>query len=167
MTGTRMNEATINASLDAYLHGAQQGDPQQARQLHELLDLMLTEREIPEGQLWLTDHAKMLLAEMHRQLAKCKGNGEPLHELVLEAVQLKPHQGHWHDTCSFLRDLRIATTVANELCQQRDAGREPDVSLAAKVVAESGEFGITPSNIIDIYDEIASSVRGFKEISCH
>ena len=79
MTGPRMNEATINASLDAYLHGAQQGDAQQARHLHEMLDLMLTEREIPEGQLWLTEHAKMLLAEMHRQLAKCKGNGEPLH----------------------------------------------------------------------------------------
>ena len=61
MMNTRMSEATINASLDAYLHGAQEGDTSQARRLHEMLDFMLTEREMPEGQLWLTEHGKMLL----------------------------------------------------------------------------------------------------------
>jgi hypothetical protein len=45
MTRTRMDEATINASLDACLHGAKEGDSDQARRLHEMLDLMLTERE--------------------------------------------------------------------------------------------------------------------------
>jgi hypothetical protein len=103
---------------------------------------------------------------MHRQLSQCKGGGEQFQDVVLEAVQLKPHKGHWQDTCSFLRDLRIATTVANELCEQRDAGREPNVTLAAKVVADSGEFGLSPSNVCDVYEEIASTVRGFKEISC-
>ena len=49
MTDKRMAEATINDSLDAYLHGAEEGDPYQARHLHEMLDLMLTEREIPAG----------------------------------------------------------------------------------------------------------------------
>ncbi len=166
MTGTRMSEATINTSLDAFLHGAQDGDAHQARQLHEMLDLMLTEREVSDGQLWLTDHARMLLADMHRQLSQCKGGSEQFQDIVLEAVQLKPHKGHWQDTCSFLRDLRIATTVANELCEQRDAGREPDVALAAKLVADSGEFGLSPSNVCDVYEEIASTVRGFKEISC-
>ena len=49
MTQTRMDEATINASLDACLHGAKEGDIDQARRLHELLDLMLTERETKDG----------------------------------------------------------------------------------------------------------------------
>ena len=165
MTHQRMDEATINASLDAYLHGAQEGDTSQARRLHEMLDFMLTEREIADGQLWLTDHGKMLLAEMHRQLSHCEGGGDQFRATVLDAVQLGPHRGHWHDTCSFLRDLRIATTVANELCEQRDAGREPNVTQAAKAVAEQGEFGLNTSNICKIYDEIAATVGGFKEIS--
>jgi len=49
MTHVRMDEASINASLDAFLHGAQEGDADQARQLHQMLDLMLTERERTVG----------------------------------------------------------------------------------------------------------------------
>jgi hypothetical protein len=165
MTNTRMDEATINTSLDAYLHGAKEGDTDQARRLHEMLDFMLTERELPDGQLWLTEHGKMLLADMHRQLSQCGGGGDQLRDTVLDAVQLKPCKGHWRDTCSYLRDLRIATTVANELCEQRDAGREPNVPQAAKAVADRGEFGLDPSRICEVYDEIASTVGGFKEIS--
>jgi len=165
MTNTRMGEATIDASLDAYLHSAQEGDVSQARRLHEMLDLMLTERENPDGQLWLTDHGRMLLADMHRQLSHCEGRGDSLRDSVLEAVQLKPHRGHWQDTCSFLRDLRIATTVANELCEQRAADREPNVSEAAQAVADRGEFGLSTAQICGVYDEIASTVGGFKEIS--
>ena len=63
MTNRRMAEATINATLDAHLHGAREGDAGEARQLHDMLDQMLTERELPEGRLWLTDHGKMLLAQ--------------------------------------------------------------------------------------------------------
>jgi len=165
MTAKRMAETTINASLDAYLHGAKEGDAYQARHLHEMLDLMLTEREIPDGQLWLTEHGKMLLAEMHRQLSHCGGGGEHLRDTVLDAVQFRPHRGHWQDTCSFLHDLRVATTVANELCEQRDAGREPNIAEAAKAVADRGEFGSDPIQIQEVYDEIASTVSGFKEIS--
>jgi len=164
MTATRMNESAINASLDAYLHGARDGDVLQARRLHEMLDAMLTEREVAEGQFWLTDHARMVLADMHRQLSQCKGNGDQLRETVLEAVQYKPHTGNWHDTCDYLHDLRIALTVANELCAQRSAGKEPDVALAAKLVADSGEFRLDASRIIAVYDEIASTVSGFREI---
>jgi hypothetical protein len=165
MTDKRMHEATINSSLDAYLHGAKEGDADQARRLHEMLDLMLTEREIPDGQLWLTDHGKMLLADMHRQLSQCGGSGGHLRDTVLDAVQFKPYQGHWQDTCSYLHDLRIATTVANELCEQRDAGREPNVTQAAKAVADHGEFGLDSSRICEIYDEIALTLGGFREIS--
>jgi hypothetical protein len=165
MTHKHMDEAAINASLDAYLHGAQEGDAHQARRLHEMLDFMLTEREISDGQLWLTDHGKMLLANMHRQLSHCEGDGDQLRDTVLDAVQLKPHKGHWQDTCSFLRDLRIATTVANELCEQRDAGNKPDVTQAAQAVAERGEFNLSASRICEVYDEIALTVGGFREIS--
>jgi len=164
MTNTRMDEATINISLDAYLHGAKEGDTDQARRLHEMLDLMLTEREIPDGQLWLTDHGKMLLADMHRQLSQCGGSGDQLRDTVLDAVQLKPWKGHWKDTCSYVRDLRIAIAVASEICEQRDAGGESNVTQAAKAVADSGEFGLNPTRICEVYDEIASTVGGFKEI---
>ena len=58
MRHVRIDEAAINNSLDAYLHGAQEGDNDQARRLHEMLDFMLTEREIPDGQLWLTEHER-------------------------------------------------------------------------------------------------------------
>jgi hypothetical protein len=160
-----MNEGAINATLDAYLHGARDGDVLQARRLHEMLDSMLTEREISDGQLWLTDHARMVLADMHRQLSQCKGDGENLRETVLEAVQYKPHTGHWHDTCDYLHDLRIALSVTNELCAHRAAGKDPDVGRAAKAVAASGEFGLDASRIKAVYEEIASSVSGFKEIS--
>lgn len=165
MTSTRMNEGAINASLDSYLHDARNGDVLQARRLHQLLDSMLTEREVSDGQFWLTDHARMVLAEMHRQLSQCKGNGENLRETVLEAVQYKPHTGHWHDTCDYLHDLRIALTVSNELCAQRGAGREPDVDLAVNAVADGGEFNLDASRIRAVYDEVASSVSGFREIS--
>ena len=165
MINTRMDEATINTSLNAHLHGAKEGDTDQARRLHEMLDFMLTEREMPEGQLWLTEHGKMLLADMHRQLSQCGGGGGLLRDTVLDAVQFKRCKGHWRDTCSYLRDLRIATTVANELCEQRDAGREPNVTQAAKAVADRGEFGLNPSRICEVYDEIASTVGGFREIS--
>lgn len=164
MTTTRMSEGAINASLDAYLHGAREGDPLQARRLHEMLDSMLTEREGADGRYWLTDHGKMVLADMHRQLSHCEGSVEHIRETVLEAVKYKPQTGHWHDTCDYLHDLRIALTVANELCAQRGAGNEPDVTLAAKIVAESGEFGLHESHISNVYDKIASTVQGFREI---
>jgi hypothetical protein len=164
MTNTRMNESAINASLDAYLHGAQTGDALQARKLHELLDSMLTERESEGGQFWLTDHGRMVLADMHRQLSHCAGNGDKLRDTVLEAVQYKPQAGRWNDTCDYLHDLRIALTVANELCAQRGAGKEPDVSLAARLVADSGEFGLDAQQINAVYDKIASTVHGFREI---
>ena len=88
MTHARMAEAAINASLDAYLHGAQEGDVNQARSLHDLLDKMLTERETDEGRYWLTDHARMLLAEMHRQLSHCEETGKALSDHVMDAVRL-------------------------------------------------------------------------------
>jgi hypothetical protein len=165
MTHKRMDEATINASLDAYLHGAQAGEAHQARRLHEMLDLMLTEREIPDGQLWLTEHGKMLLADMHRQIGHCEGSGDRLRDTVLDAVYLKPHKGHWRDTCSYLHDLRIATTVANELCKQRDAGSKPNLTQAAKAISDRGEFDLEPSRICEVYDEIAATIDGFREIS--
>jgi hypothetical protein len=165
MIHKRMDEASINTALDAYLHGAQEGDFHQARQLHEMLDLMLTERELPDGQLWLTEHGKMLLADMHRQLSHCAGEGDQLRDTVLEAVQLKPHQGKWKDTCSYVRDLKIAITVANELCEQRNTGRNPDITEAAQVVADSGEFDMDLSRICEVYDEIASTVGGFREFA--
>jgi hypothetical protein len=165
MSNVRLDESTINASLDACLHGAQEGDAYQARRLHEMLDQMLMERELPDGQLWLTDHGKMLLAEMHRQLSRCQGKGDHLSETVLDAVQIKPRQAHWQDTCSFVRDLRIAINVANELCEQRDVGEQPDIERAARAVAGHGEFDLDATHIREIYDEIASTVGGFKEIS--
>ena len=164
MTHVRMNEATINASLDAFLHGAQEGNPDQARQLHEMLDLMLTEREKDGRQLWLTDHGRQLLAQMHRQLSHCEGGGQQLHETVMEAVQLKPHHGRWQDTCDYLRDLRVAIAVANELCVQRSAGGQPDLGQAARVVAERGEFELEATQIREVYDEIAANVVGFRDI---
>jgi len=160
-----MDEATINASLDACLHGAKEGDIDQARHLHELLDLMLMERETEKGRMWLTDHGKMLLAGMHRQLSHCEGSGPRLQESVLDAVQLKPHQGQWHDTCEYLHDLRVAIAVANELCEQRSGGGKPNVGKAARAVAEGGEFDMPAERIHEVYDEIASTLGGFKEIA--
>jgi len=165
MTDNRMAEATINASLDAYLHGAKEGDAYQARHLHEMLDLMLTEREIPAGQLWLTEHGKTLLADMHRQLSHCEGGGDHLRKTILDAVQFRPRRGSWQDTYSYLRDLRIAISVADELCEQRCASGKPSVTRAAEVIAERGEFGLDPVRICEIYDEVASTVGGFKEFS--
>jgi hypothetical protein len=159
-----MDEAAINASLDACLHGAKQGDTNQARRLHELLDLMLMERETEDGQMWLTDHGKMLLADMHRQLSRVEGSRHRLHESVLDAVQLKPRQGRWNDTCDYLHDLRVAIAVANELCEQQAGGGKPSVSEAARIVAEHGEFDLEASRIREVYDEIASTLGGFREI---
>lgn len=165
MMHKQVDEAVINASLDAYVHGALEGDAAQARKLHEMLDSMLTGRDTPEGQLWLTDRGRMLLAEMHRQLGHCEGTGQQFAHAVLEAVRLKPHQGHWDDTCTFIRDLRLAITVANEMCEQREAGGKPDLAKASEVVAEGGEFGSNPARIREVYDEIAATVGGFREIA--
>jgi hypothetical protein len=165
MTHTRMDEAAINASLDACLHGAKKGDPEQARRLHEMLDLMLMERETEDGKLWLTDHGKMLLAGMHRQLSRVEGSGHRLHETVLDAVQLKPRQGHWHDTCEYLHDLRVAIAVANELCEQQASGGRASVSKATKIVADRGEFELEAGRIREIYEEVASTLGGFKDIA--
>lgn len=167
MITRRIAETTLDSSLDAFLHGAREGDSYQARQLHELLDFMLTERETPEGRFWLTDHGKMLLAEMHRQLSHCEGSGRHFRDTVLDAVQLKPQFGHWQDSCDFVHDLRVAIHVANELCQQQTDGRKQDVVVAATEVANNGEFDLTPSRIREIYEEVAATVGGFKEISQH
>lgn len=164
MTTTRMPEGAINASLDAYLHGARQGDALKAKKLHEMLDSMLTEKELADGRLWLTEHGKMVLADMHRQLSQCEGNIDQIKDVVLEAVRFKPHTGHWDDTCSYLHDLRVALAVANELCTQRGAGQDPDISRATKVVADSGEFDLAPQQLIEVYEEIASTVSGFRDI---
>ena len=165
MIHKRMDEAAINASLDACLHAAEQGDLSQARRLHEMLDKMLTGREVPEGRLWLTEHGKMLLANIHRQLSHCGGSGEHLKEEVLEATQFKPHRHHWKDTCNFVSDLRVAIAVANQLCEQRGAGLSPSVSLAAETIANSREFALSQGEICEIYDDIATTVGGFSEIS--
>jgi len=165
MTNRRMTEATINASLDAHLHGAQEGDAGEARQLHELLDLMLTEGKMPEGQLWLTEHGKMMLAQMHRELSHCESSGDQLRHEVLGAVQFKPHASHWQDSCSFVHDLRVAMSVANELCIQRESGTTLSVTEAANAVAERGEFGLNADQLAEVYEEIATTVGGFREIS--
>ena len=165
MTNRRITEATINASLDAHLHGAREGDASEARQLHDMLDQMLTERELPGGRLWLTDHGKMLLARMHRELSHCESAGDHLRDEVLDAVQFKPHHQAWEDSCSFVHDLRVAMTVAHELCVQRDAGKTPDVAEAAAAVASRGEFGLNADQLAEVYEEIAATVGGFREIS--
>jgi hypothetical protein len=165
MIHKRMDEASINTALDACLHGAKEGDFQQARQLHEMLDFMLTEREVPDGKLWLTEHGKMLLADMHRQLSHCEDDSDHLRDTVLEAVQLRPQLGRWKDTCSYVHDLKVAITVANELCEQRNAGRKPDIDAAAQTVAERGEFDLDPRRICEVYDEIAANVGGFREFA--
>lgn len=165
MTKRRMAETTINASLDAHLHGAREGNAGEARQLHDMLDQMLTERELPEGRLWLTDHGRMLLAQMHRELSHCESSGGQLRDEVLDAVQFKPHQGHWQDSCSFVHDLRVAMAMANELCEQRDDGKTPDVAEAAATVARRGEFGLDADQLAGVYEEIAATVGGFREIS--
>ena len=155
---------TINSSLDAFLHGAQAGDVEQAKRLHEMLEGMLTEREMPDGQMWLTGHGKEVLADMHHQLSECNGCGARLQDVVLDAVRLGPHKGSWRDTSSFFHDLQIATAVANELCEQRGAGLKPSVMQAAKTVSDSGDFDLSSLRIGEIYEEIASTVHGFREI---
>lgn len=165
MNVKRMSEAAINASIDACLHAAREGDAGQGRRLHQILDQMLSERETPEGRMWLTDHGRMLLADMHRRLGHADGDEAHLGEAVLEAVQLRPRHGQWQDNCSFVRDLRVAISVANELCEQRGRGGEPDVAQAAVTVAERREFDLPPERIREVYDEIAASVGGFREIS--
>ena len=165
MTNRRMAESTINAALDAHLHGAREGDAGEARQLHDMLDQMLTERELPKGRLWLTDHGRMLLAQMHRELSHCESSGDHLRDEVLDAVQFKPHAGHWADSCSFVHDLRVAMTVANELCVQRDKGMTPSVEEAANTVASRGELGLNADQLAETYEEIAATVGGFREIS--
>ena len=165
MTLMRMSEAAINHSLDACLLAAKAGDAQQARRLHDMLDSMLIEREEPEGRMWLTEHGRMLLAEMHRRLSHCDGSGEHLHTTVMEAVQLKPHPEHWADNCSFVRDLRVAIAVANELCEQRSDGEQPDLDGAISRVAARGEFDLSEPRIRAVYDEISSEVPGFRSIS--
>ena len=165
MTHSRMPEAELNASLDRFLKDAQRGDANHARALHDLLDGMLTERETDLGQLWLTDHARMLLADMHRQLSHCEETGNALTEHVLDAVRLKPLKGHWADSCDFVADLRIALSVANELCTQTRAGCTQDLDQAAQKVADSHEYDLEVSQIKDIYEEIASTVGGFREMT--
>jgi len=83
----------------------------------------------------------------------------------LDAVQFRPRKGNWQDTYSYLRDLRIAITVANELCEQRCTSGKPSVPRAAETIAERGEFGLDPARICEIYDEVASTVGGFREFS--
>jgi len=165
MNSTRMGEAAINATLDACLVGARSGDAKQAGRLHELLDQMLTEREGPEGRLWLTDHGRLVLAEMHRKLAHSVGHEDPPGAEALDALHIKPRRGYWPDQCSFVKDLRIAISVANELCEQQ--GAEPDVDKAAMTVAQRGEFDMEAAQIRSIYEEVASAIGGFREISAH
>lgn len=165
MTHSRMSEADINASLDSLLHDAQLGDVNQARSLHDMLDKMLTERDTDKGQLWLTEHGKMLLADMHRQLSHCEESGNALNEHVLNAVRLKARKGHWPDTCDFVADLRIALSVANELCMQSKSGCVQDLDAASDKVANSGEYDLGANRIKDIYEEIAATVGGFKEMT--
>ena len=165
MSLVKLAEATINASLDGYLHGARHGDVNQARCLHDMLDKMLSEQETEEGRYWLTDHARMLLADMHRQLSHCEDSGSTLSEQVLDAVRLKPREGHWQDSCDFVADLRVALSVANELCQQNRAGCVQDLDLASAKVAESHEYELDAQQIKGIYEEIASTVGGFREMT--
>ena len=165
MMQSRLNETVIDSRLDACVRAAQDGDAEQAHKLHELLDAMLVERETPEGRFWLTDHGRMLLAGMHRELGACEGKGQHLAEAVLDAVRFKPHPAHWDDTCSFLRDLRLAITVANHMCEQRESGADPDLDRAAAAVAGGGEFGADAGHIRKTYEEIASTVSGFREIA--
>jgi len=160
-----MDEATINASLDACLHGAESGDVNQARKLHDMLDRMLTEQDDRNGRLWLTDHGRMLLAGMHRELSHCEEKGHSLEEHVLDAVCLKPRRGHWKDSGSFVKDLRVAIAVAHELCEQSKSGSGLDVDVAVRAVEAHGDFGLKADRIRKIYDEIADTVGGFKQIS--
>lgn len=165
MTHTRMDEASINTTLDACLHGARKGDVNQARKLHELLDCMLTGKDSEKGQFWLTEHGRLLLARMHRQLSHCDNSGPHLEEDVLDAVWLKPHQGHWDDSCRFVNDMRIAIAVADELCGQRSAGIEPDFDAAVSAVEKTGGYGKSADQIRGIYEAIAATVGGFREMS--
>ena len=61
---------------------------------------------------------------------------------VLDAVRLKPREGHWQDSCDFVADLRVALSVANVLCEQNQAGCSQDLDKAAQEVARSGEYDL-------------------------
>ena len=165
MNAKRMSEAAINASIDACLHAAHEGDTAEGRRLHQLLDQILSERETSDGRMWLTDHARLLLADMHRRLGHAEGDEAHVREAVLDAVRLRPQHGQWRDNCSFVRDLRVAISVANELCEQRGRGGEPDIDRAAGAVADRGEFDLSRDRIRQVYDDVAASVGGFREIS--
>jgi hypothetical protein len=160
-----MDETAINASLDACLHGAREGDVNHARQLHYRLGKALTEQETDEGRLWLTDHARMLLADVHRQLSHCEETGKALSEHVLVAVSLRPRVGQWPDPCNFVANMRVALAVANELCQQSKAGCTQDLDQAVAKVAEAGEYGTDAAKIRRTYDEIVDAVEGFREMT--
>lgn len=165
MTSMRMDARTLDTRLDASLHAADLGDPVQARALHDLLDAMLTEREGPEGRYWLTDHGRMVLAGMHRDLSHCDGEGARLRDHVLEAVHLNAGTGHWKDSCSYVSDLRLAIAVANELCEQRREGEDPDLELASRAVARTGEHGKNAAHIQEVYRQVAATVGGFRELA--
>ena len=108
---------------------------------------------------------KLLLARIHRKLSHCEGSGHDLEDNVLDAVWLKPHKGHWDDSCSFVNDMRIAIAVADELCGQRKAGQELDFEAAVIAVENTGGYGKSAEQIANIYEEIASTVGGFREMS--
>ena len=165
MTSIRMDARSLDTRLDASLHAADLGDPVQARQLHDLLDAMLTERESPEGRYWLTDHGRAVLAEMHRALSHCGDDGARLRDHVLRAVHLNVGPGHWKDSCSYVSDLRVAIAVANELCAQRREGGKPDLETASQVVAGTGTFELSAKGVRQVYEQVAAAVGGFREIA--
>ena len=76
-----------------------------------------------------------------------------------------PHEQAWRDNCSFVQDLRVAIAVANELCEQRSAGEQPDLERAVHAVAERGDFGLSEPRVRKVYGEISSAVDGFREIA--
>lgn len=165
MTDAKLAEAALDSSLNAFLHAAQNGDVNQARNLHDMLEKMLTEKESDEGRYWLTDHARSLLAQMHGQLSHCEETGSALSEHVLDAVRLRPRPDRWQDTCKFVHDLRIALAVTHELCEQNKEGCDHDLDMAAGKVADGGEYALDANQIKDIYEQIAATVGGFKEMT--
>jgi hypothetical protein len=83
----------------------------------------------------------------------------------MQAVRLQPREDPWTDNCRFVRELRVAIAVANELCVQRDAGGQPDLAAATLTVANRGDFDLSESRIREIYDGISSAIGGFTEIA--
>ncbi len=139
----------------SYLQAAKAGDNSSARRLHFHLDLMLAE----SMGFHLTDFAREVLADMHRNLAKWHGGKTVAHEMM-KVLHFSSDAGTKRTIMADMRDEQIFRDVVSTIDDHCADDKPITLTEAFQIVSDQDkttdglfdfQYNLSPKSISNIF----------------